>query len=311
MTPKNPAIRIGTCGYSYDDWKGVFYPEKTPKGKFLEYYAEHFDTVELNATFYQLPALKTLEGMVKRTPEGFSFVIKAHQALTHARQDAEKVLPLFREALKPFSNSGKLGGVLLQFPYSFKPSLEASAHVEKMKAGLGEAGIVVEFRHRAWFTSQTLEWLKSRELSLCCVDEPQLPGLPLPSAEVTGPVGYVRFHGRNAEAWWGKTPAPAAGEYIVHDRGDGPDPSPSTRRNGSRGAGAPAAGKPSRAADASARYRYLYKEEELKEWVPRVREMGKKAKVVYALLNNHPDGYAIRNAKDFQRLMGAGEVAGL
>lgn len=269
-------IRIGTSGFSYDDWRGNFYPEKLAKGRFLDHYSSHFDCVELNATFYQLPALKTLEGMVRRTPEGFTFVVKAHQALTHVRADAGKVLPSFREALKPFAGAGRLGAVLLQFPFSFRPSPEAQAYVGEMKAGLGDAVVVVEFRHKDWLVPTLREWLRKTGLSLCCVDEPRLPGLPPPLAEVTGPVGYVRFHGRNAEAWWGKGPVPAAGEYIGH---------------GTQGG------------DPSARYRYLYNESELREWLPRIHAMEGKVKTVYALFNNHPDGYAIRNAREMKVLL--------
>ncbi len=104
-------------------------------------------------------------------------------------------------------------------------------------------------------------------------------GLPPPAAEVTGPVAYVRFHGRNAGAWWGKGPAPKPGDPIGHDRADG--------------------------REAGERYRYLYKEEELKDWVPRVREMAGKAGVLYAFFNNHPEGFAVRNAKEFRNLVGA------
>ena len=83
MAPMN--VRLGTCGYSYKEWRGPFYPEKMPPGKFLEFYAEHFDTVEVNATYYRIPMMKALEGMVRRTPDNFTFVIKAHQDLTHNR----------------------------------------------------------------------------------------------------------------------------------------------------------------------------------------------------------------------------------
>jgi len=131
------ALRIGTCGYSYEEWKGVFYPEKCPKGEFLSFYAKHFDTVELNVTFYRLPPLKVLSSIAGKVPDGFSFVVKAPQALTHVRgKDAKETTPLFREALKPFSGTGKLGGILFQFPYSFKCSDESKAYVEELAGGV-------------------------------------------------------------------------------------------------------------------------------------------------------------------------------
>lgn len=256
----------------------MFYPENLPKGRFLEHYSAEFDTVELNATFYQLPALKSLEGMVRRTPPGFSFVVKAHQALTHQRgKAAEEILPSFRMALKPFADAGKLGGVLLQFPYSFKANPENSKYVRELAGRITEAPVVAEFRHKGWFVSDGVAWLKKHAISLCCVDEPELPNLPPPVAEVTGPVGYVRFHGRNKPAWWSPT-APDPAKPIGHE-----------------GAAGRSAGE---------RYRYLYRADELEEWVPRVGAMAREAKDLFGFFNNHPEGHAVRNAQDFRKLLG-------
>lgn len=272
-------IRIGTCGYSYEEWRGVFYPEKLPPGKFLEHYSSEFDTVELNATFYQLPALKSLEGMVRRTPPGFSFVVKAHQALTHQRgKPAEEMLPSFKMALRPFADGGKLGGVLLQFPYSFKANPDNSKYVRELAERITEAPVIAEFRHKGWFVPDGIAWLRKHAISLCCVDEPELPNLPPAVAEVTGPVAYARFHGRNKSAWW----SPVA-----------PDPA---KPIGHEGSGGRSAGE---------RYRYLYRKDELEGWVPKLRRMSSEAKDIFAFFNNHPDGHAVRNARDLKALLGA------
>lgn len=259
--------RIGTSGFSYQDWRGPFYPEDMPARAFLERYSADFDTVELNATYYRIPSLKSLAGMVARTPPGFVFTVKAHQDLTHHwGEQAERTLPVFRRALEPFAAGGKLGAVLLQFPFSFQPSPEAVAYVERLAGELAESSPVVEFRHRAWFTPERLEWLRARKLAVCCVDEPDLPNLLPPLALVTGPVAYVRFHGRNRAAWW--------------DSGAPRDP--------------------------GARYDYLYDEKELAEWAPRVRAMAGAAERVYVYFNNHPGGKAVQNAREFRALL-AGE----
>ena len=193
-------ILIGTSGFSYVEWKGPFYPDDMPPRAFLEYYAKEFNVVEVNSTYYRIPAQKVMLGMAARTPPGFTFVVKAHQDLTHHwGEAAERTLPLFKRALEPMRDAGKLGAVLLQFPYSFQPSPEAAAYVERLAGAITEAPPVVEFRHQAWFEPERLEWLRGLKLSLCCVDEPRLPNLPPPVALVTGPVGYVRFHGRNNE----------------------------------------------------------------------------------------------------------------
>ncbi len=256
----------------------MFYPDKLPKGKFLEHYAAEFDTVELNATFYQLPALKSLEGMVRRTPPGFSFVVKAHQALTHQRgKAAEEMLPSFKMALKPFVDGGKLGGVLLQFPYSFKANPPNATYVRELVGRITGAPVIAEFRHKDWFVPDGIAWLKKHAISLCCVDEPELPNLPPPVAEVTGPVGYVRFHGRNRAAWWSPT-APDPSQPIGHDETGGRSP--------------------------GERYRYHYRPDELEAWVPKVRAMAHEASGQFAFFNNHPEGHAVRNARDLKVLLG-------
>lgn len=282
-TSKDPSpamhVRVGTCGYSYDDWRGVFYPADLPKWKFLGYYAEHFGTVELNATFYRFPEAKNLEAMAERTPEGFSFVVKAHQSITHRRgAEGEEAFPKFRELLKPFDDRGKLGGVLVQFPYSFRASAESMDYVRRAAAGLDLAPVVAEFRHISWFSAENLNVLRQSGISLCCVDEPDLPGLPPAAAEVTGAVGYVRFHGRNKENWFSKDGGPKPGEYIGNERGK--------------------TGRP-----AAERYRYLYSEDELQGWLPKIAAMESKTPVVYAFFNNHPGGNAVRNARELHRLV--------
>lgn len=203
-------IRVGTSGFSYDDWKGVFYPEGVRKNKFLEHYASVFDALELNATFYALPSLVTLQGLVDRTPPGFSFAVKAHRAITHESPDASaEMLPRFRMALRPFEAAGKLGAVLLQFPYAFQPVVANRDRLAAVAGSLAGLPVVAEFRHRAWFRDDMLAWVRDRGLNLCCVDEPELPGLLPPLAIATGPVGYIRLHGRNAEAWWAKDRGPS------------------------------------------------------------------------------------------------------
>ncbi len=202
-------IRIGTAGFSYPDWKGTFYPAGVPKARFLEHYATVFDTLELNATFYALPSLATLAGLAARTPPGFSFAVKAHRAITHEPAGAEGILPAFRMSLRPFEDAGKLGAVLLQFPYAFQPVEANRTRLASVADALAGLPLVVEFRHRAWYRDEMLAWVRERGLNLCCVDEPDLPGLLPPDARLTGGIGYVRLHGRNAEAWWAKDRGPS------------------------------------------------------------------------------------------------------
>jgi len=195
-------IHLGTSGFSYNDWVGAFYPEGMPKREWLIYYAREFNTCEINSTYYAIPKPSTLESMAKKTGEGFLFVIKANQKMTHERRDNEDVFRAFREVLTPLIERGKMGCVLAQFPYSFRFNHQNRHYLETFKERLGDLPIVVEFRNMGWLRQEVFDWLRANELGFCCVDEPQLPNLLPPIAEATSKIGYVRFHGRNKEKWW-------------------------------------------------------------------------------------------------------------
>ena len=103
---RGSSIRIGTSGFSYDDWHGTFYPATLRPTHRLEYYAAHFSTVEINSTFYQLPALPSVVGMIHKVPHGFTFFVKGHRDLTHITRNAKETLPRFMEMLKPYQAEG-------------------------------------------------------------------------------------------------------------------------------------------------------------------------------------------------------------
>ena len=193
-------IRLGTSGFSYDDWVGPVYPADLPRRAWLEFYATQFDTVELNVTYYRMPGRKTIDGWILHTPDDFRFSVKAHGSLTHERQDPDYAG--FVQALAPLRQSGKLACILAQFPHAFHPTPANEEYLAHLRDGLGEWPVVVEFRDRAWVREATFDRLRKLSLGTCCVDEPALPGLMPPLAVATGPLGYVRFHGRNAARWW-------------------------------------------------------------------------------------------------------------
>ncbi len=215
-------ILVGTSGYSYPEWRGRFYPDRLPQERMLAFYAEAFPAVELNSTYYRIPTARMLEAMVRRAAGRLTFAVKAPRELTHDRAQAAEALPQFRQALDPMREAGALGCVLLQFPFSFQPGPEAAAHVLRLRDGLDDLPAVVEFRHRRWVSEDTFGWLRDHRLGFCCVDEPQLPGLPPPAAVATGPVGYVRFHGRNAARWWHHAQAWERYDYLYTEEELGP-----------------------------------------------------------------------------------------
>jgi uncharacterized protein YecE (DUF72 family) len=115
-------IHVGTSGFSYDDWLGTFYPPSVKLAHRLEYYAQNFNTVKINSSFYQLPSLPAVYGMLNKVPEEFEFFIKAHRDLTHERKNAPETFPRFREMLNAYRGEKKLAGVLFQFAPEFECS---------------------------------------------------------------------------------------------------------------------------------------------------------------------------------------------
>ena len=143
-------IRIGTSGFSYDDWRGYFYPEDLPKNQMLSYYAERFPVVEVNATYYALPSPAMFAQMARKVPVGFEFVVKANKEMTHAEEPQPEVFAAFRAALEPLRESGCLGCVLGQFPWSFRNTPENRDALRRFREELDAIPGVVEFRNSGW-----------------------------------------------------------------------------------------------------------------------------------------------------------------
>jgi len=196
-------IYIGTSGFSYDDWVGPYYPQNLPKKDWLYYYAREFLTLEVNSSYYAVPSPYAFIQMAKKTPEGFLFAVKAHQDMTHKREDNAAVFQQFRQALQPLLEVGKFGCVLAQFPFSFHANPENQDYLRLLRERLADLPVVIEFRNREWLTQENFALLREHDLGFCCVDEPRFSSLMPPIAEATSShVAYVRFHGRNAQKWW-------------------------------------------------------------------------------------------------------------
>jgi len=195
-------IRIGTSGFSYQDWEGPFYPPGLPARDRLSHYAGAFDTVEIDSSYYGIPKASILAAMATRTPPDFLFCLKAFQGMTHAREDNAAVFRQFIAALAPWIEQRRLGCVLAQFPTSFRNIPANRDYVCLLRERMGDVPTVIEFRHRDWITHGTMELLRAQGLGFCCVDQPRLESLVPPVAVATSSVAYVRFHGRNAAKWW-------------------------------------------------------------------------------------------------------------
>jgi uncharacterized protein YecE (DUF72 family) len=198
---------VGTSGYSFRDWVGTFYPEGTRGGQMLPLYARSFPAVEVNTTYYRMPGGKLFERMVERTPEGFAFMVKAYRGMTHERSEWERgaICAPFLEALEPLRAAGRLRGVLLQFPWSFRNVEENRRHLLEIREKLPEVPLFAEFRRDDWNREAVFRMLEQHGIGYCSVDEPDLPGLMPPVHRVTNGVAYVRLHGRNRDSWWGRS----------------------------------------------------------------------------------------------------------
>jgi len=231
------ALRIGTSGWSYPSgagtWNGIFYPASRSKRRGtagfdeLAYYAEHFDTVEVNSTFYGQPRPEVTRTWVARTPAGFELSVKLYQKFTHPKMFRETALArtpdaddhlldllsevtehdidVFKSGIEPLAATGRLGALLAQFPPSFKDTPASRGYLSQLLRAFGDYPVAVELRHRSWSDDigSTLALLNAFGAAWTQIDEPKFRfsirqnWLP----NVTG-FYYMRLHGRNAAEWW-------------------------------------------------------------------------------------------------------------
>ncbi|MBN1832564.1 MAG: DUF72 domain-containing protein [Deltaproteobacteria bacterium] len=254
-------IIVGTSGFFYKDWKGIFYPLGTEQNDFLEYYSRHFSGVELNFSYYRLPEAKYSRNLIKKSKKKLGFSIKAFRGMTHdiSQDSMGSITDLFLDGINPFMEEGLLGAILLQFPQSFHYTPSNRRYLKSLINRLAAYPLVVEFRQKEWIRESVFKTLKDLKTGFVCVDEPSLPSLIPPIFKYTSNLGYIRFHGRNKRNWYGT--------------------------------------------DSTRRYDYLYSEEELYEWVPRIKEIAGHVDKLYVFFNNHAKAQAPNNAQMLIKLL--------
>jgi len=206
-------IRVGPAGFSYQDWEGIVYPQPRPPGfDPLAFLAGFFPCVEINVSFYRVPAQRTVAKWVETVADHppFRFAFKLYRGLTHGEED--EALAPFLEALAPCREAGRLGAILLQFPFYFKNTPNHRARLAFLAEKLRGWPCALEIRDRSWLAPAALDFFRKLDLSLCAIDICQTRSAIPPGPRITGPIGYVRLHGRNAEAWFDKR-APVAQKY--------------------------------------------------------------------------------------------------
>jgi uncharacterized protein YecE (DUF72 family) len=194
-------LLIGTSGWSYNEWAGVFYP--TANTNKLSFYSKVYGTVEVDSSFYAFPSKGLVLGWARYTPENFVFSVKMPQLLTHEKKldldrGVESDLIRFLSLLKPLIAAGKLGPVLVQLP----PSFSYQTDFGRLKSFLGRAPedvkFAVEFRHPSWLREEVWSFLRSRNVANVIVDEPLLP----PDTVTTADFAFIRWHGRGSRPWY-------------------------------------------------------------------------------------------------------------
>ena len=285
------SVSIGTSGWNYPTgrgtWNGVFYPARRPRGfDELAWYAEHFDTVEVNSTFYRMPEPGTSLAWLRRTPPSFQFSVKLFQKFTHpdmylAREgvtgwDLSRAdVDLFRLGVGPIAEAGRLAAVLVQFPPSFHADPATRDYLDWLLGALGGYPLAVELRHRTWSddAAGTAARLDAHAAAWVDVDQPENAGggatapgvIPPPDSSGNDPgrrsLLYLRFHGRNAAHWW------------THEASED-------------------------------RYDYLYSAAELRPFADRARAASASGRRVLLYLNNHFSAKAVANAAVLKHQVG-------
>jgi len=209
QTPPNKRIRVGPAGWSYADWEGIVYPKR--KGRSfdpLEYIASYFDLVEINSTFYRVPPRSVCRRWSERVAgrPDFLFTAKAPQEITHrAKPHPEEDLAAFKTAMAPLFESNRLGAVLVQFPWSFRPTPETMAYVKTVTERLRPFPTAVEVRHGGWGAPRALAFFRDQGIALCGIDQPLIGNSLAPDSYVPGSgLAYFRLHGRNKDKWFAK-----------------------------------------------------------------------------------------------------------
>lgn len=199
-------IYVGPAGWSYPDWKNTVFPSNISQNfDPIRFLSKYFDIVEINTTFYRIPPVKNIINWIKRVEDRyrFLFTVKAYRGFSHepgslTRDD----ISAFNACIAQLEQKGRLGAVLVQFPYRFHQNFENRKYIIKIRQDLTQWPLIFEFRHRSWFHPAILEFLRELNIGFCAIDQPAVSASVPLVAKTTSSIGYVRCHGRNREHWF-------------------------------------------------------------------------------------------------------------
>lgn len=257
---------IGTAGWSYKDWEGIVYPQKKGQGfHSLIFLAQYINIVEINSTFYRLPALHLSLSWIKKVENvpDFLFSVKLHQIFTHQRKGfSQKDVDNFKFGIEPLKARNRLGSILIQFPWSFTNTASHNEYLISLFNYFSDYPLSLEVRHSSWDNMSFYKLLSEYKVCFCNIDQPIFRNSIKPSSKNTNPqLSYVRLHGRNYSNWFKES------------------------------------------AGRDERYNYLYTKEELEEWITKIKELGKKSNKVFVITNNHYRGQALANSLQIKNMI--------
>lgn len=265
---------IGTAGWAYPHWNGIVYPNKPAPGSHaLELVSKHLDLVEINSSFYQhlKPELSKL--WMKKVSDNprFTFTAKLNQRFTHMRVLENSEIQAFKEGLWPLLKSGRLGALLMQFPWSFRFTAENQDFLIRLRRAFHEFPLAAEMRHSSWMAEEAVGTFLDYRIGFCNIDQPEYTRAMPPTSLLTSGIGYVRLHGRN--------PANALGAAI-QDKVQASKPMARLRQHD-----------------------YLYTEAELGSWIKRIEHVQRFAEQTFVVFNNDAGGKSFVNALQLRSMM--------
>jgi uncharacterized protein YecE (DUF72 family) len=269
----NKKLYIGTAGWSYKDWVPSFYPKnQSVKFDWLQFYSHYFNCVEVNSTYYAYMSDKVVSAWLRKTEDldNFVFTLKLHKDFTHLRKYDQQKIKAVNYVLDSLSKEERLGGLLIQFPYSFMFNDPNANYVRELKEIFQNFICFIEVRHKSWLDKNAIEFLKKIDLAYTTIDQPIIGEALAFKPIVINDKAYIRLHGRNVEGW----------KKSINNFG-----------------------KDQTYQEQSDRYNYLYSPGELIEISDNIKSILEKAKVAFVVTNNHPGGHAVANAFQLVNLL--------
>lgn len=264
---------FGTAGWSYKDWVGPFYPKNQTGGfDWLRFYANYFNSVEVNATYYAYLDPKTAKGWVNKVEDNddFVFTLKLHQDFTHKKDFNQDKISAVCYLIDILAKAERFGALLLQFPYSFSFNNVNAEYVRKLNEIFRHYNRFIEVRHRSWHSKNGMELLHNLDLPVASIDQPDLgEAIQFESIAINGKA-YIRLHGRNIDAW--KKSIRSFGKKQTYE-------------------------------EQSERYKYLYSPAEILEISEKIKEMLAELKTLFVVTNNHPGGNAVANLFQLENMI--------